>query len=100
MDAAVLLELVRGHWGVENGLHRTLDVQFREDDFRLRKGHAPAVMGILHWAALNMVRTLQQNFRPDLSISRCGTSPGITRPCWPRSWPERDFPALGGHQFR
>ena len=25
-DMAALLELVRGHWGVENGLHRTLDV--------------------------------------------------------------------------
>ncbi|MCY3658049.1 MAG: hypothetical protein OXG36_03400 [Caldilineaceae bacterium] len=26
VDAAALLTLVRGHWGVENGLHRTLDV--------------------------------------------------------------------------
>ena len=25
VDAADLLELVRGHWGVENGLYRTLD---------------------------------------------------------------------------
>ena len=34
-DAAALLALVRGHWrgpsGRGNGLHRTLDVQFRED---------------------------------------------------------------------
>ena len=68
VDAEALLALVRGHWGVENGLHRTLDVAFREDDCRLRRGHAPAVMGILRRAALNIVRTLQQNFRPDLSI--------------------------------
>ena len=40
VDAEALLELVRGHWGVENGLHRTLDVQFREDDCRMRSGHA------------------------------------------------------------
>ncbi len=40
VDAQALLDLVRGHWGVENGLHRTLDVQFREDDCRMRTGHA------------------------------------------------------------
>ena len=68
VDAEVLLALVRGHWGVENGLHRTLDVQFREDDCRLRRGHGPAVMGILRRAALNMVRTVQQNFSTDVSI--------------------------------
>jgi len=68
VDAEALLDLVRGHWGVENGLHRTLDVQFREDDCRMRTGHAPAVMGILRRAALNMIRTIQRNFRPDVSI--------------------------------
>ena len=50
VDAEALLALVRGHWRVPfgrgNGLHRTLDVQFREDDCRLRTGHGPAVMGI------------------------------------------------------
>ena len=50
-QAQALLDLVRGHWGVENGLHRTLDVQFREDDCRIRRGHGPAVMGILRRAA-------------------------------------------------
>ena len=54
--------------GCGNGLHRTLDVPFQEDDCRLRWEHAPTVMGILRRAALNMVRTVQQNFRPDLSI--------------------------------
>ena len=67
-DAAALLELVRGHWGVENGLHRTLDMQFREDDCRMRKGHAPAVMAILRRAALNMVRTIQRKLETDVSI--------------------------------
>ena len=53
-----LLALVRGHWGVENSLHRTLDVQFREDDCRMRTGHAPAVMVILRRTVLNMLRTI------------------------------------------
>ncbi len=85
VDAEALLELVRGHWrvpsGRENGLHRTLDVQFREDDCRLRRGHAPAVMGIFRRAALNMVRMVQQNFRPDLSIGllrdKIGRNPAL-----------------------
>ncbi len=51
--------------GRENCLHRTL---VREDDCRLRTGHGPAVMGILRRAALNMVRTVQQNPGPDVSI--------------------------------
>lgn len=56
------------------------------------RGHAPAVMGILRRAALNMVRTVQQNFRPEICpLGCCGTRSGITPPCWLRSWPERDF---------
>lgn len=35
---------VRGHWGVENRLHRRLDVVFGEDAGRIRNGHAPAIM--------------------------------------------------------
>ena len=81
VDAQALLALVRSHWGVENGLHRTLDVQFREDACRMRTGHAPAVMGILRRAALNMLRTLQQHFSKDVSIGllrdRIGRQPWI-----------------------
>ena len=80
-DAAALLERVRGHWGVENGLHRTLDVPFREDDCRMRTGHAPAVMAVLRRAALNMVRTIQRKLETDVSIGllrdRIGRQPWI-----------------------
>ena len=31
-DATELIMHKRNHWQVENGLHRTLDVEFREDD--------------------------------------------------------------------
>ena len=40
MDATALLELVRGHWGVENSLHCTL--QFRETNRRIRRYGHPA----------------------------------------------------------
>ena len=89
MDAEALLDLVRGHWVVKNGLylHRTLDIQFREDDCRIRTGHAPAVMGILRRAALNMVRTVQQNLSSYVSIGllrdRIGRQPWLLAPSLP-----------------
>jgi predicted transposase YbfD/YdcC len=33
-------EVVRAHWGIENGLHRVLDVTMGEDQNRSRKGNA------------------------------------------------------------
>ena len=80
-QAEALLALVRGHWGVENGLHRTLDMQFWEDDCRMRTGNAPTVMGILRRTALNMIRTIQRKLETDVSIGllrdRIGRQPWI-----------------------
>lgn len=38
-----LLELVRGHWHIENGLHYVRDVSFGEDRSQLRTGQAPQI---------------------------------------------------------
>ncbi len=47
---------VRRHWGVENQLHWTLDVVFREDQSRLRKGHGAKNMAVVRHFAINLVR--------------------------------------------
>lgn len=47
---------VREHWGVENGLHWTLDMAMREDESRIRTDHAPANMAVVRHIALNLVR--------------------------------------------
>jgi len=44
-DAALILESIRAHWGIENGLHWALDIGFREDESRVRKDHAPRKHG-------------------------------------------------------
>lgn len=49
-------EAVRAHWSVENNLHWTIDMAFREDESRIRTDHAPANMATLRHIALNVVR--------------------------------------------
>jgi len=47
VDARLLAHAVRGHWSIENSCHWVLDVVFREDDSRVRTGHAPENLGLL-----------------------------------------------------
>lgn len=47
---------VRGHWGIENGLHWVLDIAFREDESRIRKDHAPENFALLRHIALNLLK--------------------------------------------
>jgi len=55
-SAKDLLTAVRTHWGIENKLHWVLDVSFREDESRLRKGHGAENFSVLRRIALNLLR--------------------------------------------
>ena len=55
-DARQLAEAVRAHWGIENQLHWVLDMIFRDDESRIRKGHAPQNATILKHMALNLLK--------------------------------------------
>ena len=51
-----LLALKRGHWAIENGLHRVKDVTLGEDQSTLHSGQGPTVMAFLRDAALSLLR--------------------------------------------
>jgi predicted transposase YbfD/YdcC len=53
--AQALAKAVRSHWAVENELHWTLDVGFREDDCRVRKDNAPANLACIRRIALTQL---------------------------------------------
>lgn len=48
---------VRGHWGIENTLHWSLDVTFAEDASRVRKDRGPENLGILRRLAMSIFTT-------------------------------------------
>ena len=54
--AKTLLEATRSHWGIENSLHWSLDVTFREDQSRVRKDHGPQNLAVLRQIALNLLK--------------------------------------------
>jgi predicted transposase YbfD/YdcC len=55
-SAAELGRWVRGHWGIENGLHWVLDVVFREDRSRIREENAGANLAMVRRVAVSLLR--------------------------------------------
>lgn len=51
-----LNEIIRSHWSVENNLHWTLDVTFKEDLCQVRSGHADENLATLRKMALNLLK--------------------------------------------
>ena len=55
-DAKQFAKAVRGHWGIENGLHWCLDVAMGEDAARTRSGNSAANFAVLRHTALNLLK--------------------------------------------
>lgn len=73
-DAGRVLKAVRTHWTIENNLHWVLDISFREDEVRVRKGYAPQNFALLRHLALNL---LNQD-----SSSSCGIQAKRLKAAW------------------
>ena len=54
--AKKLAAYIRGHWGVENGLHWCLDVTFGEDANRTRDKNAGANLGVVRRIAASLLK--------------------------------------------
>jgi predicted transposase YbfD/YdcC len=79
LSARRAAEAVRGHWGIENQLHWTLDVVFAEDQSRLRKGHGARNMAVVRHFAINLIRTAPEPERPPpMKPQRKATKPRRT----------------------
>ena len=55
-DGKVFAESVRKHWGIENKLHWSLDVSFREDECRKRTGNSAENFAMVRHIALNLLK--------------------------------------------
>lgn len=56
VGAQTVAHAVRSHWAVENELHWSLDVGFREDACQVRKDNAPANLACLRRLALTQLK--------------------------------------------
>jgi predicted transposase YbfD/YdcC len=59
MSALEFYRCIRGHWSIENQLHWSLDVVFREDASLVSKGHAPENLNTLRKMALSLLRAAE-----------------------------------------
>jgi predicted transposase YbfD/YdcC len=74
VDVKRFARAVRGHWGIENGCHWSLDMTFREDESRLRQRHLRENFAWLNRFALSLLK--QHPGRQSVVMKRrsCGWS--------------------------
>ena len=56
VGAQAIAKAIRSHWAVENSLHWSLDVSFKEDASKVRKDHGPANMACMRRLALTQLK--------------------------------------------
>ena len=66
---------VRAHWQIENALHWVLDVTFKEDLSRVRKGHGAKNMAVVRHFAINIVRNAKDKRSIKLRRKIAGWNP-------------------------
>jgi predicted transposase YbfD/YdcC len=72
-NARLFGKSIRDHWGIENKLHWRLDMGFREDESRIRKGHSAENFAVMRHFAINL---LKQDKRMKLGVKNKRLSAG------------------------
>jgi len=57
-DDKMLLDIIRGHWTIENKVHYVRDMAFDEDRSQIRTGNGPRVMATIRNIVLSILRLL------------------------------------------
>ncbi len=57
-NARFQAKAIRDHWGIENGLHWDMDMVFRDNECRIRKGNAPANFDMIKHSASKILRSV------------------------------------------
>jgi predicted transposase YbfD/YdcC len=68
-DALEFGKMIRAHWSIENNLHWSLDVFFREDACHARKDNFPLNMTVMRKVALPLLKTVPMT-RKRVSVRR------------------------------
>ncbi len=72
-DAPVVSEVVREHWGVENGLHLRLDVVFAQDKSRYRNRVGARNLAVIYKMALNGLMR-EDTLKRGMATKRCAAA--------------------------
>ena len=75
MSAHAFAHAVRAHWAIENSLHWVLDVVFKDDLCRVRKGHGAKNMAVVRHFAINIVGNTNDKRSLKLRRKRAGWDP-------------------------
>ena len=72
VDVKLFARAVRGHWGIENSCHWTLDMTFREDESRIRGERIRENVAWLNRMALSLLK--QHPSKDSIAMKRrlCG----------------------------
>src|SRR5271157_1522226 len=74
LDVKRFARAARGHWGIENGCHWSLDMTFREDESRLRERHLRENFAWLNRFALSLLKQHPGRQRVVMKRRSCGWS--------------------------
>ena len=70
VGAQTIGQAIRSHWAVENELHWSLDVSFREDACKVRKDEGPANLACLRRLALTQLKR-ETSLKASVKSKRC-----------------------------
>jgi predicted transposase YbfD/YdcC len=80
-EASELLGIARKHWSIENGLHRSLDVVFKEDAAQEHDRNAAANLSVLRKVALSLLKAVDPKKKLKIKMKECAYSPVFRIKC-------------------